>query len=79
MITNDHLDSLIARETFAEMLAVLSPKQLAAVAFRLDGYPNKETGEILGITRNCVWERIKYARKNITTHFPHTRYREDLR
>ena len=71
MLHNEHLDAIIARETFAEILATLTPKQLAVVAMLLDGLPQQESGEILGLTRNCAYERLRFARGRIKTRFPH--------
>ncbi len=73
MIRNPHLDALIAKETFSEMLATLTAKQLAVIAFRLDNIPYDATGELLGLSRNCVYERLKTPRRNIPELFPHVK------
>ena len=71
MIQNPHLDALVAKESFGEMLATLTPKQLAVIALRLDGLGYDATGEILGLTRSCVYQRMLGPRRKIPEQFPH--------
>ena len=71
MLTNPHLDNLIQKETFAEMLASLTPKQLAVVALRLDDLSYQDTERALGLTRGCVYGRLVTARTHIPELFPH--------
>ena len=71
MNPNPVLDAIIARETFAEMLASLTPQQLAVVALRLDGLPFLIIDQYLGISRGCGYERIKSARQRLRERFPH--------
>ena len=73
MLQNPHLDNLIAKETFSEMLATLTPKQLAVVALRLDRIGYEHVGEILGITRSCAYQRMLAPRRRIPEHFPHVK------
>ena len=75
MTPNAHLDHLIAKETYAEMLAALTPRQLAVVALRLDDIPFDITGEILGLTRNTTYMRMRHARHRLQVLFPHIRSR----
>ena len=71
MIHNPHLDALIAKETYIDMLAALTPKQLAVIALRLDNLGFDATGEILGLTRSCVYQRMLGPRRKIPELFPH--------
>ncbi len=73
MRTNPHLDHLIAKESFAEMIRVLSPKELTVIALRLDDCPQDFTGEVLGLTRNTGYQRLKSARWRLQKLFPHIR------
>ena len=75
MTPNAHLDHLIAKETYAEMLAALTPRQLAVVALRLDEVPYNITGEILGLSRNTTYMRMRHARHRLRVLFPHIRSR----
>ena len=73
MITNPHLDNLIAKETYAEMLDQLTPRQLAVIALRMDEISFEAAGEILGIPRGNVYQRMVVARRRIQDCFPHVR------
>ena len=65
MITNPHLDAIIAKETYTELLTMLTPKQLGVVALRLDGLGFDATGEILGLSRSSVYQRMLGPRKHL--------------
>ena len=71
MLQNAHLDAIIARETYAEILAALSPKQLAVIALRLDDISFLEAERYLGISKGCSYERMKTVRRNLPQRFPH--------
>ena len=70
MLSNPHLDALIAKETYREMLAALTPKQLAVVALRLDGLSFLAAGEILGLSRSSVYQRMLTPRHRLPETFP---------
>ena len=71
MIQNAHLDALIAREQYAAMLDDLTPKELAVVALRLENLPFDFTAELLGLTRQGVYYRMRCARDRLQSRFPH--------
>jgi DNA-directed RNA polymerase specialized sigma24 family protein len=73
MTPNPHLERIIARENYAAMLRGLRPRELAVVALRLDDLPFDFTGEVLGLTRNTAYQRLKAARHLLTVLFPHIR------
>jgi len=75
MTPNPHLERLIAKETYTEMLAALTPRQLAVVAIRLDDIPYDIAGEVLGLTRNTTYMRMRHARHRLQVLFPHIRSR----
>ena len=75
MISNPHLDAMIAKETYQEMLAALTPKQLAVVALRLDGLSFDATGELLGLSRGSVHQRMLGPRHRLPETFPHLQKR----
>ena len=75
MTNNPHLAQLIAQETYTEMLDALTPRQLAVVALRLDEIPYDIAGEILGLTRNTTYMRMRHARHRLQVLFPHIRSR----
>ena len=71
MRPNPILDAIIARETFGEMLAALTPRQLAVVALRLDGLSFLAVEDMLGLSRGCTYERMKGPRHRLPKLFPH--------
>lgn len=71
MNPNPILDRIIARETYAEMLATLTPQQLAVVALRLDGLSWIAAEQVLGITRGCAYQRMLGPRHRLPQQFPH--------
>ena len=75
MVHNTHLERLIAEERYSEMLDTLSPPQLSAVALCLDGLDYAHAGELLGVTRQAVACRMRFARGRLTDRFPELRSR----
>ena len=71
MIRNPHLEGLIAQESYAELLDSLTPGQLAVVALRLDDLRYDQVAELLGITRQGVYYRMRVARQRLETGCPH--------
>ncbi len=65
MIPRYTLDRVIEKETFAEILACLSPRELVAAALRLEGLSDTEIGALLGISRQAVRQRLLKARRRI--------------
>ena len=75
MTDNPVLDALIARENYREILAELRPVELSVVALRLDDLRYDEAAELLGLTRGCVYQRMRAARDRLRRRFPHLRIR----
>ena len=76
MIPNPQLENLIAEERYAELLACLTPGQLAVVALRLEDLPYDQIAELLGLTRQGVYYRMQVARQRLAARCPHLlRYR----
>jgi DNA-directed RNA polymerase specialized sigma24 family protein len=71
MQPNPQLDALIARENYRELLAELRPEELAVVALRLEGLRYDEAAELLGFTRQGVYQRMRAARSRLRVRFPY--------
>jgi DNA-directed RNA polymerase specialized sigma24 family protein len=71
MNENPVLDAIIARETYTELLAELRPRELSVVALRLDGLPFDVAAELIGISRQAVYQRLAPARNRLKSRFPH--------
>jgi len=67
---NPVLDRIIQQETFAEILARLTPCETAVALLRADGLDDQEIGDALGITRSAVQDRIKKAVTRISKEVP---------
>lgn len=59
------LERVIERETFAEILACLTPEELAVAALRLEGLSDAEIGALLGTSRQAVRQRLTKAQARI--------------
>lgn len=73
MHPNAHLERMIARETYARMIASLSPKQLATAALLLEDLAPIDAAELLGINNHTVHVRMGRARARLLERFPHVR------
>lgn len=71
---NPCLDRLVERETFAQMIALLKPAELAVAALRADGLDDVEIAAALGISRQRVSQRIQAARERILAALPEAAY-----
>jgi DNA-directed RNA polymerase specialized sigma24 family protein len=71
MNPNPVLDHVIAKESFAEILDDLTARELAVVALRLDGLQFNHVGELLGLRRGTVCQRMQWARARLRRRFPH--------
>jgi len=70
-LDNAPLARIISQETFAEILALLSPAQLSLVALRLDtGLSFAHVGELIGISQQTAFARMKPARDKILRAYP---------
>jgi DNA-binding CsgD family transcriptional regulator len=67
---NPVLDRIVELETFAEIVARLTPAETAVAVLRADGLSDQEIADALGITRAAVHERIKKAVKRISRQVP---------
>jgi len=65
MIPSEALDRVVERETFAEILACLTPQELAVAALRLEGLSDAEIGILLGTSRQAVRQRLAKAQMRI--------------
>ena len=67
---NPVLDRLIEQETFARIIAKLTPCEMAVALLRADGMDDQEIADALGITRSGVQARIKQAMTRIASQMP---------
>jgi len=65
MIPSDALDRVVEKETFAEILACLTPQELLTAALHLEGMSNTEIGVLLGMSRQAVRQRLVKAKIRI--------------
>ena len=70
MLPNAQLEKMIAREDYAELLACLTPGQLAVVALRLEDLRYTQVAKLLGLTRQGVYQRMKAARRRLAARCP---------
>ena len=64
------LDRIIGLETQQEILALLTPKQLAITALVWDGMSYEEIAHEFGVTEQAVGWHIRSARRKILHRFP---------
>ena len=55
------------KERLYKVIRTLSDTERAIVSLHLDGYDNKEAGELLGITANLVGVKLHRAKQQLTT------------
>ena len=55
------------KERLYKAIRTLSETERAIVSLHLDGYDNKEAGELLGITANLVGVKLHRAKQQLTT------------
>ena len=67
---NPVLDRIVEQETFAEIIARLTPCETAVAVLRADGLDDQEIADALGITRSAVQDRIKKAMRRISRQVP---------
>lgn len=71
MSPNPQLEKMIAQEDYAELLACLTPGQLAVVALRLEDLRYDQIADLLGLTRQGVYYRMSVARRRLAARCPH--------
>ena len=64
------LDRLVARDSFAEIIALLEPEELIIATLRLEELTDAQIGEILGIPRGAVQHRMQQACRRIAQQRP---------
>jgi hypothetical protein len=64
------LEALIAREACAEILALLEPEELVVAGLRLRGLDDTQIGELLGLDRSAVSQRMIRAQERIVEQRP---------
>jgi DNA-binding NarL/FixJ family response regulator len=70
MISPHPLDRLIEQETFAEIVAMLTPKELVVAALRLEGLSDTQIGALLGSSPSAVRQRLAHAQMRIVRERP---------
>ena len=70
MISPHPLDRLIEQETFAEIVAMLTPKELVVAALRLEGLSDTQIGTLLGSSPSAVRQRLAQAQMRIVRERP---------
>jgi excisionase family DNA binding protein len=71
--SNEALERLVARETFAEMLDVLRPLELMIAFLRGQGRSDVEIGEMLDFDPSGVWRRMERTRARVIEEVPELR------
>ena len=79
MQDNQSLERLVAEERYSDILRTLTAKQLAVVALKLDGLDGQSIAELLGITRQHVFQRLLRARLRVLRKYPEYEWRETSR
>jgi transposase len=64
------LNRLIERETFGEMVALLTPEELVVAALRLEGLSDVQIAALLDVDRSTVSHRMQQARERIAAEMP---------
>ena len=70
MISPHPLNRLIERETFGEMVALLTPEELVVAALRLEGLSDVQIAALLDVDRSAVSHRMQQARERIAAEIP---------
>jgi DNA-directed RNA polymerase specialized sigma24 family protein len=64
------LSRLLEREIFAEIIRLLTPKELLIAALRLEGLTDTEIGALLGVGRTTVSQQMRKAQARIAAELP---------
>ena len=67
---NPVLDRMVEQETFAEIIARLTPCETAVALLRADGLDDQQIADALGITRSAVQDRVRKAIQRISKQVP---------
>lgn len=66
----DHMTRLANTDRYLEMLQALSPRELSAVALRLDDLDCQDIADLFGTRRQTIQNRLASARHKIRALFP---------
>jgi hypothetical protein len=64
------LEQLLLRETFAEILACMTPEELAVAALRLEGLTDHQIAALLGLEPSAISQRMIRAQERIVAELP---------
>ena len=64
------LEALIAREAYIEILTLLQPEERVIAGLRLRGLDDTQIGELLGLHRSAVSQRMIRAQQRIVEQRP---------
>jgi hypothetical protein len=67
----DPLEGLIWKETFAEILDLLTPEEKVVAMLRVEGLSDGEIGRLLDVDRAAVGMKMIRVRRRITQRLPH--------
>jgi hypothetical protein len=70
MISPEPLEQLVEQDTFAEMLALLEPEDLAIAALRLEGLSDSQIAALLHVDPRTVGWRMEKAQLRIMEVLP---------
>ena len=68
---NPVLERVIAREGMREILACLTPAEVAMLAWLLDGYNVSDVAEIMGISQAAVSQGLRRAEDRLLQELPY--------
>lgn len=63
-------ESLIMRETFSEILELMTIEELGVARLRLGGVPDEKIAQLLNIRKQSVRERMQRAKRRIVREIP---------
>jgi DNA-directed RNA polymerase specialized sigma24 family protein len=69
-MAHDPLAELLQRETFADIIRLLTPEELVIAALRLEGLTDAEIGALLGVGRTAVSQQMREAQARIAAELP---------
>jgi DNA-directed RNA polymerase specialized sigma24 family protein len=73
MAEMDPLERLIRQETFAEVVAAMTPEEKAIAALRLEGLSDRQIGKMLGVYRSEITLCMAAAQVRIAEQVPDAR------
>lgn len=64
------MDKLVRADMLGEILRLLTPEEALLALLRLQGRPDEEIAEMMGVERSTVTRRMIAARKRIARELP---------